>query len=116
MSVFDQRNQKVNYQYNVNGVINFGNVQNRIDVVEELRKLQDEVTKAAESGALDAEISTDVEANIKKAIIQSQKPEPDKKAITHYLEEAKTLLSNIALVAGLVKGISEAIEIVRKFF
>ena len=116
MSIFDQRNQKVNYQYNVNGVINFGNVQNRIDVVEELRKLQDEVAKATESGALDAEISTDVEANIKKAIIQSQKPEPDKKTITNYLEQAKTLLSNIALVAGLVKGISEAIEIVRKFF
>jgi hypothetical protein len=116
MSVFDQRGQKVNYQYNVNGVINFGNVQNKMEVVSELEKLQTEVTKAAESGDLDQEISADVEAKLKKAVIQAQKPETDKKTILDYLGEAKSLLVNIASVAGLVKGISEAIETVRKFF
>ncbi|MDM8543494.1 hypothetical protein QUF90_20660 [Desulfococcaceae bacterium HSG9] len=116
MSVFNQSNQKVNYQYNANGAINFGNVQNTVDIVKELKKLQDEVVNAADSGALDEEISADVEANIKKAISQSKKSEPDKKIIVGYLNEAKTLLSNIALVAGLVKGISGAIKVVRQIF
>ena len=116
MPVFDQRYQQVNYQYNVNGMINFDNVQSRVDVVGELKKLQSEVAKATESGALDGEVSTDIKAKIEKAIIQAQKPEPNKKTIMDYLKEARSLLTDIVVVAGLAEGISEAIEIVRKFF
>jgi hypothetical protein len=116
MSVFDQRNQKVTYQYNVNGTVNFGNAQNRMNVVEELKNLQQEIIKATDKGVLDAELSTQVDFNVKMAIIQSEKPEPSKNVIEKYLETARQLLSDVGLAVGLVKGVSEAIEVVRKFF
>ncbi len=116
MSVFDQRHQNVNYQYNVNGTINFDKVQNRLEAINELRKLQDEVVKASESGELDAEIAADVESKLKKATIQAQKPEPDQATLLSYLSDAKNLLASIASMVGLVKGISGAIETVRKLF
>ena len=115
MTIFDQNGQTVNYQYNVNGTINFGAVQNRIDVVAELKKLQAEVASASDAGALEAELSTDVEAKIKKAVIQAQKSEPDKKTILSYLEEAKSLMAGVLSAAGLMTGISEAFEAVKRF-
>ena len=42
MAIFDQRGQRVTYQYNAAGDINFGAVQNRMDLVGELGKLQRE--------------------------------------------------------------------------
>lgn len=116
MSIFDQRHQKVNYQYNVNGTINFGSAHNRVDVIDEIKKLQSEVSKAVEGGALDSEKSIDIDTAINKAIIQAQKPEPSKKSIIDFLNVAKDLLGNAVAVAGLVKGVSEAIEVVRKLF
>lgn len=116
MSVFDQRGQQVIYQYNVNGVINFGNVQNGNDLVGELEKLQAEVAKANTAQALPEEKSIDVEANIKKAVLQAQKPTPDKSIVIKYLDEARKLIIDVAAVAGLVKGISQAIETVSKVF
>jgi myo-inositol-1-phosphate synthase len=56
MPVFDQRGQKVTYQYNAAGDINFGNVQNRADLISELKKLKDEISKAGEAEVIDAEI------------------------------------------------------------
>lgn len=114
--VFDQRNQKVTHQYNVDGVINFGRVQNVGDIVGQLKNIQTEVVNATKTGALDEEIAADIDANIEKAIIQSQKPEPDKNKIINYLTEAKNILANVALVAGLVKSVTEAIEIVKRLF
>jgi hypothetical protein len=55
MTVFDQSNQHVNYQYNSNGDINFGAVQNRIDLVGELEKLKAELVKAGEGNRLNRE-------------------------------------------------------------
>jgi len=114
--VFDQRYQKVNYQYNVDGVINFGNVQNRIDAAREIEKLQAELIKATQSGVLDEEISADIEAKLKKAVIHAKKPEGNPKNILDYLEKEKNLLNGIDTVSGLMKGISEAIETVITFF
>lgn len=116
MSVFDQRGQTVTYQYNANGSINFGMVQNRVDVVSELKKLHSEVIDATANGAIEAEVSNEVKYLLDKAMTQAQKPDPDKKTIMDHLAEAKNLMAGLVSVAGLVKGISEAIETVRKFF
>jgi hypothetical protein len=116
MSVFDQRGQKVNYQYNSAGDINFGAVQSKIDMSTELQKLQDEVKKAVEIGALDEETGIDVESNLKKAEIQSQKSNPDKKTMLDYIEQAKKLLEGIKSVTGLVTGLSEAAKVIGMFF
>jgi hypothetical protein len=116
MTIFDQRGQIVNYQYNVNGEINFASVQNRFEVVDELKKLQAEIISAGEAGALQAETSVDLEALLKKAIIQAQKPEPEKKSILSYLDNAKLLIEGAVDTAGLLTGISDAIEAVKGYF
>ncbi|MCL1470189.1 hypothetical protein [Argonema antarcticum] len=116
MPVFDQSGQQVDYQYNAAGNINFGSVQSKVDVISEIQKIQEEVRKAVQSGALDEEIAIDVESNLKKATVQSQKPNPDKKTIQDYLEQAKKLLAGIASAAGLVTGLSEAAKAVGMLF
>jgi hypothetical protein len=47
MAIFDQRGQRVKWQYNAAGNINFGTVQNRNDLVCELQELKLESPKAA---------------------------------------------------------------------
>jgi hypothetical protein len=116
MATFDQRGQNVNYQYNAAGNINFGSVVSEADVVDELKKLLEEVTKAISEGAIDAENGVDVEAKVKKAIIQAEKPKPDKQSILENIEGAKKILEGIASATSLVVGFVQAAETVRKFF
>lgn len=116
MSTFDQRNQKVTYQYNVAGNINFGLVQDRVDLTIELKKIQDELAKAVQQGIVDEEIAVDVDSKIKKAVIQAEKSEPNKKSILEHLHGAQELISGVAAAAGLAKGLAEAAEVVRRLF
>ena len=119
-TVFDQRGQKVNYQYNAAGNINFGAVQNKIDVIDQLEKLQIEVAKAVEGNAIDEDTATDVEYKLTKAVQQAKKPQPDKKSIVDYLNGAKELVAGVATsaaaVGGLVTAIAQAIEMIQKIF
>ena len=115
-TIFDQRGQTVNYQYNVNGTINFASVHNICDVIGELEKLQAEVAHANKAGALDDEIAVDVDAQLKKAVIQAQKSEPEKTTILDYLDKAKSLIEGITSVSGLFTGITEAIKAVAGCF
>lgn len=116
MTVFDQRGQQVTYQYNMNGQINFNNVHDSVDIVKELQKLQNEVAKARKSAVLSESIAVKVHTNLENAIDESSRPHPDKISIIEYLDASKKLLSGITALAGLIGGISEAIEIVRKIF
>jgi len=116
MAVFDQRGQHVIYQFNAAGDINFGAVQNRLEVIDQLEKLQTEVNKATEQGALDEEVAVDVEGKLKKAVIQAKKPEPDKKTILARLNEAKVLLEGVAAAGGMITALVQAAEAVQKFF
>lgn len=116
MTIFDQRGQTIAQQYNAAGDINFGSVQNTLDLVAGLQKLRAEVERAAQAGALDEDVAVDVEAKLKKAIHQAQKSEPDKKALQDYLNEAKALLEGVASMAGLVAGLAKAAEMVGRFF
>ena len=114
MTTFDQRNQKVNYQYNANRDINFGAIQNNADVPVELEKLLTELQKAVKAGSLKDENAIDAEAKIKKAIIQSRKPVPNKKSIIENLQEAKELLKAFTVATGLVTGLAQAVEMVTR--
>ncbi|MGB3262492.1 MAG: hypothetical protein WBA89_00910 [Microcoleus sp.] len=116
MSAFDQRGQKVNYQYNAAGDINFASVQNQADLVNELEKLKSEITKAGNAQVIDVEIVTDVQYQIQKAVDQSQKPEPNKNAILEHLIQAKEVIKNLAKAGGIVTGIMKAIELVQQLF
>lgn len=120
MAVFDQRGQKVTYQYNSAGDINFGAVRNRAEIVGQLEKLQTEVAKAAAANAIDEDAFTDVEYKLKKAVQQAKKLEPDKKSIIGYLTAAKELVAGVttgaAAVGGLVTALTQAIDLVQRFF
>lgn len=116
MAVFDQRGQHVTYQYNAAGDINFGAVQNRMDVVAELEKLKAEFERAREAGVLDEETVLDARYRVDKAASQAKKPEPDKKSVLEHLEEAKALIAGVTGAAGLVSALVEAAGKVQQFF
>jgi hypothetical protein len=116
MSIFDQRNQTVGYQYNAAGDINFDAVKSRVDLTAELIKLKRELAKAIKAKVLDDETATDVEYKLTKAIQQSQKPSPDKKSMLENLNGAKALLSSVSSAVGLVTAFIKAAELVQRFF
>lgn len=114
MATFDQRGQKVTYQYNAAGNINFGAVIDSKDISLELKKLLTELNKIMETGSIDGEVGVEAEAKVKKAIIQSEKHKPDKQSILDNLLGAKTLIDGVASAAGLVSGFVQAADMVRR--
>ena len=118
MSAFNQSNQRVEHQYNYNaaGDINFGAVQNPTELVIELEKLKSEITKARDAQAIDAELVTDVQYHVQKAIDQAKKPETNKDIVSSHLGKAKEFLKGLAEAGGIVAGIVKAIELVQQLF
>jgi hypothetical protein len=116
MAIFDQRGQQVTYQYNAVGDINFGAVQNRMDVIGELGKLQREMTQARQAGVFEEEVATDAEYQLTKAVQEAKKPAPDKKTMLDHLSSAKTLVEGVSAAGGLVTALTKAVEVVQRFF
>jgi len=116
MSIFDQRNQTVNYQYNAANDINFGDIKNIASVAIELEKLSEELSKASALGVLDSEVAIEAEAKLKKAIVQSQRPSPNKISMIDNLNSAKALIEGAVAATGLVSGFVEAVEMIKRLF
>ncbi|MEM1167704.1 MAG: hypothetical protein AAGJ08_01060 [Cyanobacteria bacterium P01_H01_bin.35] len=116
MSVFDQRHQNVSYQYNAAGNINFAAVENCANFIEELEKLKAEIPKARDAEIINAEVSTDVQYQIQKAIDQAQKSEPNKGLILGYLSKAKDFVKDVVNASELVTGMIKAIELAENLF
>ncbi len=114
MAIFDQRNQKVEYQYNAAGNINFGSIRDAEGLLSELRKLRSEFDKAIEAGMFDKKVATDVTYKIDKALLEAEEPKPNKKTIEEYLKEAKTLIEGITAATGLVVALTQAVDLVRR--
>jgi AbiTii len=113
MSVFNQQGQTVNTQYNAAGDINFSSIQNSTEFVAELIKLKNEFSKVAQEEAINAEIVTDTEYQLTKAIQQAEKPEPNKEKIIGHLETAKQIVDGVETLAKIGTGLYGAIEIVK---
>jgi hypothetical protein len=116
MSAFDQRGQHVTYQYNAAGDINFGAVQNRVDLIGELEKLKAEFSKAGDAQVIDAEIVTDAEYQITKAVQEAKKPEPKKETILERINGARALIEGLAAAGGMVTALMKAAELAQKLF
>lgn len=114
MPTFDQRGQHVTYQYNVAGNMNFGSATTNDEVVTELKKLLQEIAKATNAGAIEPETSIDVKGKVEKAIIQADKPNPNKQSILDNINGAKTLIEGMASAVGLVSGFVQAIDMIRR--
>jgi hypothetical protein len=116
MTQFDQRGQKVNTQYNAGRDMNFGAVQNAVDLVTELERLKEEVAQARQDGLLEKKLATDVEYQLTKAAQEAEEPKPDKKTIVDHLTTAKAFIEGLVSTGGLVTAIAGAIEAVQKVF
>jgi len=110
------RGQKVTAQYVAGRDMNFGTVQNRGDLVAELEKLKVAFPQAANEGIIDAEVATDAEYQVTKAIQQAEKSEPDKGRILGHLDEAKALIAGVTVASGMVTALTQAAEMVHKLF
>ena len=116
MTVFDQRGQTVNYQFNIAGDLNMGDVQSKQEAIDQLKKLQAEMGRAVESKLFDEDVATDAQYEVKKAVIEAQKPHPDKKTIADRLAGAKTLIEGVSAAGGLVNALAKAAEVVQQFY
>ena len=116
MTVFDQRGQQVIYQYNAAGDINFAGVQNKQEAINQLKKLQAEVSKAIEANVFDEDTATDLEYNVKKAVQQAEKPTPSKKTILDHLDRAKGLINTVKAALPLFNDFMEAMEKIKEVF
>jgi len=116
MAIFDQRGQQVNYQYNAAGDINLGSVQNQAQLIEELGNLKAELLKAAEAQMIDAEVFTDADYQMTKAIQQAKKPEPNKKSVMDHLNNAKSILEGVTAAGGIVTALNKVVQLVFGLF
>lgn len=126
MAKFDQRHQQVVNQTNAEtvnqvnansiGSVNFGSTQNKAEFIAELRKLLEEIEKAANTGAIEKKIAVDVEFHIKKAVVEIEEPQPKKKNILDHIASAKTLLEGLSSATGLVTALMQAAKIAGGLF
>lgn len=112
MATFNQQGQAVQYQYN-GDTINFGAVQTPDDFRLQLKNLQAELKRAIDARAITDEKAIDADAQVKKAILQTEKPAPDKKTLIEHLDSAKELVSG---VGGLATALASAIAAVGALF
>lgn len=116
MTIFDQRGQRVTYQYNAAGNIDLAQVRERDQLIGELEKLRAEIRIAFDSGSLDQETTTDAEYQLTKAVQLAQKPDGEKRKILQYLEATTDLIREVTAVGGLVTALTQATALVQKLF
>ena len=112
MATFHQEGQTVQYQYNAE-TINFGEARTPDEFLLQLKNLQVELDRAIEAKAIPDENVVDAKARIDEAVLQAEKPTPDKKTLVEHLSSAKELVSK---VAGLARAIKTAIVAVGALF
>ena len=116
MSVFDQRGQQVQYQYNAAGDINIDAVGNKNELADELVKLRLEIERAKDSNAIDTDITIETEYHLLQAAKEARKEWPQTGFFLEHINKAKGLLANTAAVAGLVTSLVKVAEIASTVF
>ncbi len=115
-TMFDQRGQQVDTQYNIAGDYNPADVQDRANAVAELRKLLAEIDRTETAGLLDADVATDATYQIKKALNQAEKPEPDRNSILDHLTAATEMITAVSGTVGLATALIQAMQMVQRLF
>lgn len=107
MSVFDQRGQHVQYQFNAARDINLEGLQSLDQLAAALAKLRAEIDKAKQSGTVPEDIALDAQHHLLEASREAKSAKPDKSAFLETIGKAKDLLKDITAVAGLVNAIAK---------
>jgi hypothetical protein len=97
-----------------------GPIANKQDLVEQLQKLREELDQVVKDEEIDGEEAMIADVQIKAAISNAQKSDPDPDKISQRLNRAKEIIEKATVGAGaavgLVTAISRAVELVGQFF
>ncbi|MFF5856290.1 hypothetical protein ACFY8B_11700 [Streptomyces sp. NPDC012751] len=109
MSVFDQRGQHVTTQYNVSFGADYGDTASREELLTRLQALAEEVGRAEEQGALDAESAADVRHEIGQAAQAARRPDATADAVGRRLGRGQAILAGISSATGLAAALGSLI-------
>lgn len=114
VTVFDQRGQNVQYQFNAAGDINFREVSSVSELSTQLEKLRAEIKTAKTANELPDEGAVEAEYHILQAKKEVEVKEPNEGNILRHLGKAKDLLSDLGAAAGLIQALAQAAEVVSR--
>jgi len=110
VSMFDQRGQQVQYQFNAAGDINVESVTNVDQLSDQLSKLRSEIEVARQARAIPDDAAIEAEFHVLQATRKARADEPDKASMLDHIGKAKALLGDLAAAAGLVGALAKAAE------
>lgn len=109
MAIFDFTNQTVTNQYNFNvsGDVNFGAIQDKTALIEELRKLQQDFNSS------DNRLIVEAGANVEQAVLEAEKTAPNKLEILSHMSSASLI---VAKCPDVVEVLNKAIDNIKLIF
>lgn len=113
-SVFDQRGQNVNYQFNAAGDINISEIRDKQSLVNEIAKLRLEIEKVKAANLVSPDTALEAEYHLLQAGKQAEQEKPNKGSILDHIGKAKNLFVDLTAAAGLVKALIEVGQLVEK--
>ena len=114
VTVFDQRGQHVEYQFNSAGNINIGSITTLDALSDQLGNLRSEIEVAKNAEAVTEETAIESEFHLLQASKEATSDEPKKTSIMDHIGKAKELLEDAKAAVGLVAALAEAVEIVER--
>lgn len=116
MSVFDQRNQNVNYQYNAAGNINIDASMNKNEIADQLEKLIGEIERAKELEAINQDVAIEAEYHLMQATKEARKENPDRSSFLDHIDKTKGALKAVTATTDLVTALFKIGELASKIF
>jgi hypothetical protein len=114
VSIFDQRGQHVDYQFNVAGNINLDGVQSVDQLVNQITHLRAEIDQAKRVGAVPEDIAVEAQYHLLEASRQAKSERPDRSTLLDNIRKAKDLLKDISAVASLVNALAKLADVAMK--
>jgi hypothetical protein len=114
VSIFDQRGQHVQYQFNAAGHINLERLESHEQLAAEVGKLKAEINLAKQAGAVPDDVALEAQYHLLEASREAASPKPDKSKFLENVAKARDLLKDIGAVGGLVTALVKLAEIAPK--
>jgi len=96
--------------------VNVGTIQNHTEFVEKLENLKSEVAKAGEAKVINEDAVIDIDYQIKKAIQEAKKSDPQKNTIVDHITNAKNIVEGFSAATGLTTALTKLIEVANSLF
>jgi hypothetical protein len=112
-TIFDQRGQQVQNQYNAAGNVNIGIVPEKNHLIKELQALRE---KIKELENVDNDTTLEAEYHVIQATKEVKKDEPATNTFFDHMNKAKVLLENIVTGVGITDAVIRVIELAKQVF